>query len=403
MSVGAFLASEGAAFGDAVLRTVRWLARLLRAAPEPRQVLADDLQLYRVVTENVSDVIVRLDRARRRTYVSPSCQEVLGYTRAEMLGGGAFDLVHPDDLDNVLALFAQFGPENPISEATWRIKCKDRRYIWVEARYRYLDWDGGLVVILRDVNRRKIAEDRLADAMRRLEYLAMQDSLTGLPNRLSLLETLAKKLTAGEATAVLFIDLDGFKPINDVYGHDIGDAVLITVAKRLAGAIGRNAVVGRLGGDEFSVLLDASGGDADVAVGATNIIDAISAPIVVGATTVKVAASVGIAVSPRDGTEVSTILRAADAAMYNAKRVPGGHFEFFFPWMELKLGATTHYQRATRGYHDTEIEPAERAPGAAPEEAALPMETCHPSDSPQSIREAVLDLASHGSSQTHRE
>lgn len=315
------------------------------ATPIPQKA-TDDLLLYRAVTENVSDVIVRLNGERRRTYVSPSCREVLGYTQAEMLGGGAFDLVHPDDRPDVLALFDTFGPEQPLREATWRMQRKDGSYIWVEARYRYLDDDGGLVVILRDVHRRKMAEEQLADAMKRLERLAMQDGLTGLPNRRHFLEALAKRLDAHDSTAVLFVDLDGFKPVNDVYGHDFGDTILVTVANRLANALNQNALVGRLGGDEFAALLDAHGGDAAIAARAGTVIEAISAPIIARGTTVRVGASIGISLSPRDGSDVSGMLRAADIAMYHAKRTAGGRFQFFAPWMHVGSADVTQRQRA---------------------------------------------------------
>lgn len=330
------------------LRRLAWLRQWWRSATPIPQSATEDLLLYRAVTENVSDVIVRLNSERRRSYVSPSCHEVLGYTQQEMLGGGAFDLVHPDDRPDVLALFDTFGSEQPLREATWRMQRKDGNYIWVEARYRYLDGDGGLVVILRDVHRRKMAEEQLADAMKRLERLAMQDGLTGLPNRRHFLEALAKRLEAHDSIAVLFIDLDNFKPVNDLYGHDFGDTILVAIANRLANALDQDAVVGRLGGDEFAVLLGAHGGDAPIAERAGTIVEAISMPITEGGVTVSVGASIGIALSPRDGSDVSGMLRAADIAMYHAKRTAGGRFQFFAPWMHAGSADVTQRQRALR-------------------------------------------------------
>jgi diguanylate cyclase (GGDEF)-like protein/PAS domain S-box-containing protein len=327
-------------------RRARWLGRLWQCDRVATQPTIEDLLLYRVVTENVSDVIVQLDREHRRTYVSPSCQEVLGYSQSEMLGGGAFALVHPDDLPDVLTLFAKFGPTCPVQEATWRIRRKDGHYIWVEARYRYLEGDGGLVVILRDVHRRKVAEEQLADALRRLECLAMQDPLTGLPNRRRFIEAIVQKLTNRDELGLMFIDLNGFKPINDLHGHETGDAVLVGVATRLTSMLGDSGVVGRLGGDEFAILLDAHGGDAAVAASACRIMAAISEPFVIYGRTLNVAASIGIALSPRDGTETSALLRCADTAMYRAKQVPGGHFEFFAPSMALACEKATTYAAA---------------------------------------------------------
>jgi diguanylate cyclase (GGDEF)-like protein/PAS domain S-box-containing protein len=338
--IGTHSTGSGASSHNRLLRRTHWLTWLWRAKPAATQPTAEDLVLYRVVTENVSDVIVRLDRQRRRTYVSPSCLEVLGYTQIEMLGGDAFALVHPDDLPGVLAIFAVFGPTCPVQEATWRIRRKDCSYIWVEARYRYLEEDGGLVVILRDVNRRKIAEERLADAMRRLEHLALRDALTGLPNRRHVTDTIGTKLAANDDFAVMFVDLNDFKPINDRHGHDFGDAVLVGVARRLAVLFGDDVLVGRLGGDEFAVLLDAHGGVDSVAVVARKIVEAVSEPLMVGDRVLKVSASVGIALSPRDGTETSALLRCADLAMYHAKRKPTGCFEFYIPRVTTGAGRT---------------------------------------------------------------
>jgi diguanylate cyclase (GGDEF)-like protein/PAS domain S-box-containing protein len=270
--------------------------------------------------------------------VSPSCLEVLGYTQSEMLGGDAFALVHPNDLPGVLAIFAVFGPACPVQEATWRIRRKDHSYIWVEARYRYLEEDGGLVVILRDVHRRKIAEERLADAMRRLEHLALQDPLTGLANRRQVTETIGTKLAANDKFAVMFVDLNDFKPINDRHGHDFGDAVLVGVAGRLERLFGDNALVGRLGGDEFAVLMDARGDVDAVSEAAREIVDAVSEPLIVGDRVLTVSASIGIALSPRDGTEISTLLRCADLAMYHAKRKPTGCFEYYLPRVTTGAG-----------------------------------------------------------------
>lgn len=348
MNPEAFRLAANAGQSSARLRRLAWLTQWWRSAAPIPQSATEDLLLYRVVTENVSDIIVRLNSERRRTYVSPSCHEVLGYTQQEMLGGGAFDLVHPDDRPGVLALFNTFGAEQPLREATWRMQRKDGSYVWVEARYRYLDGDGGLVVILRDVHRRKVAEEQLADAIKRLERLAMQDGLTGLPNRRHILETLAKRLEAHDSTAVLFIDLDSFKPVNDVYGHDFGDTILVAIGNRLANALDQEALVGRLGGDEFAVLLDAHGDDTTIAACAGEIVAAISTPITADGVTVNVGASVGIALSPRDGSDVSGMLRAADIAMYHAKRTAGARFQFFAPWMHAGSADITQRQRALR-------------------------------------------------------
>ncbi len=304
--------------------------------------------LFQIVTENASDVIVRLNRERKRIYVSPSCREVIGFTQQELLQGCAFELVHPDDLPAVLEVFASFGPAEPVKDAVWRMRRKDGSYVWIEAHYRYLEGDGGLVVILRDIDRRKRAEERLAETKDRLEHLAMHDALTGLPNRRCFLETLADRLRLRHPLAVLFIDLDRFKPVNDVHGHDVGDAILTEIAARLRAVLGTEATVARLGGDEFAALLPAGQGESELATGAQAIVEAIGAPIRIGGMTIDVGAAVGIAITPRDGADTAAILRAADTAMYHAKRAGGGSYRFFAPGMGAELAETAELKHELR-------------------------------------------------------
>jgi len=150
-------------------------------------------------------------------------------------------------------------------------------------------------------------------------------------------------------SAMLHLRARGFPllPINDLHGHETGDAVLVGVATRLTNMLGDSGIVGRLGGDEFAILLDAHGGGAAVAASACRIMAAISEPFVIYGRTLNVAASIGIALSPRDGTETSALLRCADTAMYRAKQVPGGHFEFFAPDMALACKKATPYAAAS--------------------------------------------------------
>ncbi|MDQ1424204.1 MAG: hypothetical protein QOD72_1702, partial [Acidimicrobiaceae bacterium] len=173
-----------------------------------------------------------------------------------------------------------------------------------------------------------LENSRLVDDLRHHatenEHLAMHDALTGLPNRLSFQRHVEDALTEGARIGVLLLDIDRFKEVNDTLGHDAGDEVLIEVASRLRGVLRAGDTIARLGGDEFAVLLpDIGGPDAAVAT-AHSIALALSHGVTTNQLSVDVAASIGVAVGPEHGTDVGTLLRRADVAMYVAKKDQSG-------------------------------------------------------------------------------
>ena len=182
-----------------------------------------------------------------------------------------------------------------------------------------------------EVNARHILEEQLATVThdeQLARHAAMHDALTGLPNR-TLFENrlehgLAQAKRHDRTLAVMFLDLDGFKKINDAHGHDVGDALLKTIADRLSGQAREDDTVSRFGGDEFVCLLTEIDADKDAALVAQKIVDAIQLPcqLSVGALVIK--SSIGIAIFPRDGTTCSALLKSADTAMYTAKRDKSG-------------------------------------------------------------------------------
>jgi diguanylate cyclase (GGDEF)-like protein len=157
---------------------------------------------------------------------------------------------------------------------------------------------------------------------RRARYLAAHDSLTGLLNRAHFMERLENTLStsSGHIATVLYLDLDGFKPVNDLHGHATGDELLRIVATRLSRVVRTEDVVGRLGGDEFACLLDGLNDREQLRQLATKVFDAVAAPCKIGPLRLVVRPSIGIAVSPHDGTTATALLHMADAAMYLAKR-----------------------------------------------------------------------------------
>jgi diguanylate cyclase (GGDEF)-like protein len=169
-------------------------------------------------------------------------------------------------------------------------------------------------------------------------HMARHDALTNLPNRVLFHEKMAQALSRGEKLAVLYLDLDRFKSVNDTLGHPVGDALLCLVTKRLQMAVRGTDMVARLGGDEFAIVqIDARPSDASEL--ASHIIDSLSEPFNVQGNQVVIGTSVGIALAPTDGTEPDQVLRSADMALYRAKSEGRGKYHFFEPEMDAQMQA----------------------------------------------------------------
>ncbi len=191
--------------------------------------------------------------------------------------------------------------------------------------------DGGWVATYEDVTERRQAETKIM-------HMARHDALTNLPNRLLFREQMEQSLARGEKLAVLFIDLDRFKNVNDTLGHPVGDALLCAVTKRLQLAVRGADTVARLGGDEFAII-QIGGRPTDATELAARIIDSISQVFDVHGHQVMIGTSVGIAIAPTDGNEPDQLLRNADMALYRAKSEGRGTYHFFQPEMDAQMQA----------------------------------------------------------------
>jgi diguanylate cyclase (GGDEF)-like protein/PAS domain S-box-containing protein len=270
---------------------------------------------YRALVQDSCDVINVVDRHGLIESVSPAVQVVMGYSPEELVGTSYYSLIHPDDATAVRAFDRTGGEER----TELRARHADDSWHWHDVTWRDLTNHpavGGIVVSHRDVTERREFQDLL-------QHEAAHDVLTGLVNRGALLKALDRalgRLSAGGCLAVLFIDLNDFKPINDTLGHEAGDNVLIAVANALRRSVLGSDAVGRLGGDEFAVVLgDITSRDNAVAV-ATRILGALAEPVTVAGTTLRCTASIGIALTGPDGAGTDDMLQRADAAMYHAKR-----------------------------------------------------------------------------------
>ena len=275
--------------------------------------------LFRSLIEHVSDIIAVLDADGCIRYVSPAAQTVLGIAPDELTGADALDVVHPDDQPGLVAALASLQTSTSIE---LRLQHRDGSWRWLSVAVRNLVDDpavGGFLLCARDISGQMAV-------LEHLERQAYTDGLTGLPNRLALMDRLAQALDARTAderasssVALLFIDIDRFKVINDSLGHRVGDMLLTAVSERLLATVSPETLVSRFGGDEFIILL----ADVDGAVNASNVaarvLDAMRAPFRLDGHEVISSASVGIAVATVGQSDADTLLQQADIALHQAK------------------------------------------------------------------------------------
>ncbi|MGZ4474849.1 MAG: putative bifunctional diguanylate cyclase/phosphodiesterase [Nocardioides sp.] len=286
-----------------------------------------DQARFRMLAENATDVIYQSDHDGRITWVSPSVTAVLGYEPAALLGTACHLLVHPDDqptLGAALRGASSAGEMPPV------------RYLHADGAYRWMDprvtvtpalgpGGGGAIVGLRDITAEHEAREELA-------YRAFHDQLTGLRNRASIVAILERAVERirddARTVAVLFIDLDNFKVVNDSLGHGAGDVVLARVAERLAAALGPTEHVGRFGGDEFVVVMPAVRDHLEVERTAEWIQAALAPDLTLGEQSIHSSVSIGIALAGPEATAQS-LLRDADAALFEAKAGGRDRWHFF--------------------------------------------------------------------------
>lgn len=285
--------------------------------------LAKSEHEYRLLADNSSDLVSHIAAGNVRRYISPSVVEILGWTREEF-SQPRFDLVHAEDIDAVMQEFDEVTRTGEAAIVQCRMQHKGGHYVWMELNVRTMPGkrEGelpGIVFAGRDVSQRR--EDMLA-----LERLARHDVLTGLGNRLNFNERLelavARSRCHRKPLALLYLDIDHFKGINDTHGHAVGDAVLCEFAARLQSSIRATDFAARLGGDEFVMLLDdidALDGQTGSQVIAEKLIANLIKPIVVGEQHLRVTASIGIAQGVVVHKDPEDLLRVADAALYEAK------------------------------------------------------------------------------------
>jgi len=328
------------------VESVLYRRRLERTNSLMTAKLEQSERLHRFMIESSPDIIYTLDNKGHFVFINGRIESLLGYSRDELIGAPYISIVHEED--QALAYYAfneRRRDERCTTNLEVRLKCKtDDSYQLFKQRHvvamlssigiyeesqnedivitRFL----GTYGVARDITERKVSEEIIS-------YQAMHDQLTQLPNRrlfydhLELAMTQSRRL--GTETAVMFIDLDRFKLVNDTYGHAEGDELLRSVANRLHQCVRACDTLARQGGDEFTILLPNLIQAEDAAVVAKKILEELKSPFSVAGQEFCATASIGIAVYPRDGESADILMKNADIAMYKVKANGKNNFQFF--------------------------------------------------------------------------
>ncbi|MEU5577365.1 EAL domain-containing protein [Streptomyces huasconensis] len=324
------------------------------------QELAQKENHFRSLVQGSSDVIMIAAPNGILRYVSPAAAGVYGRDAEELVGSELASLIHPEDLGRVVHEVRRFLAASPVEEPTTRIECRFRsgNGDWLNVESTVNRHHGGLIFNSRDVTERVRLQAQL-------QHNAEHDPLTDLPNRALFTRSVSQALTGrrvtDRGTAVLFIDLDGFKAVNDTIGHQAGDELLIQAARRLQDAVRAGDTASRLGGDEFAALI-VGDGTRDQAAREQHIYEladrlrvTLSQPYTIDGNDVRVAASIGVAFA-EPGIGAGELLRNADLAMYRAKAAGKGRVELYAPQMQADV--VRKAQLATRlrsALHDGEF------------------------------------------------
>jgi diguanylate cyclase (GGDEF)-like protein/PAS domain S-box-containing protein len=309
------------------------------AISSPAGALDGEARIARLF-EMTSDLLATISRAGRFTLLNPAWEQLLGWTREELQARPIQDFMHPDDVEQTLAVLAS-GPERPA-----QLEHFTNRYRHRDGSWRWLMWSTRC-----DGDTWYAAAKDVTDRMW-LERQALHDPLTRLPNRLLLMDrarqALARLHRSDGVVAMLFVDLDRFKAVNDNLGHDAGDQLLIAISERLAELMRDSDTVARLGGDEFVILAEDIDSAGEAMALAERVLDALEMPVALGSAEVAMLASVGVAVAHGADTDPEGMLREADVAMYRAKAAEGRRVKLFDESLRQELSTRMEIESRLR-------------------------------------------------------
>jgi diguanylate cyclase (GGDEF)-like protein/PAS domain S-box-containing protein len=321
--------------GFAALWTRRWRKfNADRAAMENRYRAIIEQADEGVLIVNASTLLIQEANESLQRLSGLSLEQLRGMTLQDVLGDAPGS--EPEALASLLRGRAPRGLELALSTADGSTRPVEVSCSEVEMSEQNL-----YALVVRDLSLRKKAESQLLAKQKHLDRLAHHDQLTGLPNRLFLQAHLPEAIERATAEkrllAVLFLDLDRFKHINDSRGHEVGDKLLQEIAKRVRAAVRPDDVVVRMGGDEFVVVLHGARTHDEVNNAASRINDVLGAPVVIDGRALVATVSIGVSVFPRDGASMGELLKHSDTAMYQAKDRGRNNFQVFSPLMDQRI------------------------------------------------------------------
>ncbi len=313
----------------AVIDQVLYKQQLIKERNQMQEAVRESEERYRSLVELAPDGII-LHAGGTLLFANPAAARLLGAERPEdLVGRPVLEFVHPEFRDRVgerIRLLESQADCVPWMEE--KLVRLDGRELEVEIAGAPFLYGGKPAVqeIFRDIKERKLAA-------RRLEHLALYDGLTDLPNRSLFFDRLGHTLAVarrnGHLAALLFLDLDGFKQVNDSYGHDVGDELLKEVSGRITDTVRASDTVARMGGDEFTVILTKVQLPADPGIVAEKILTELGRPFVLQGHECRISASIGISGYPEDGDQEDVLLKKADTAMYRVKESGKRGYQFF--------------------------------------------------------------------------
>jgi diguanylate cyclase (GGDEF)-like protein/PAS domain S-box-containing protein len=277
---------------------------------------------YRMIAENIQDVLVLMDRDRNYLYVSPSSKEIFGFDYTNLLDRERFFNIHPDYVDELANKFTAAFEKDEAFDMRLKAFHAERGWIWTEIKGKPVYGKNRqflhMLLIARDITKEKQQEDHL-------QYFAYHDMLTGLPNRRMFsdhLDTAISMLSEKKLPfALMLLDVDNFKQINDSYGHEIGDKVIIEFGARLKQIIEERGLVARLGGDEFVILLLDIAGEEDIKNVAQQINEKVREPVIIQYAKLEITASIGGVFFEELPLTTAQALQYADKALYKGKNL----------------------------------------------------------------------------------